>query len=269
MTASPLKLLAVLAHPDDESMGIGGALARYADEGVETHLICATRGERGWFGAPEEYPGPFALGQLREAELLDAADVLNIRSVRFLGYCDGDLDQAPPARAIARIAAAIREIRPQVVVTFGPDGAYGHPDHIAISQLTTAAVMAAADDGYLLDGLPPHQTQKLYYVVFRALETAIFEEAFGELVMPVDDVERRMVAWPDWMATTQLDTTDYWRQVWQAIACHRTQLPAIDAIAALPEDRHRALWGVQTYYRVFSFVNGGRVVESDLFEGLR
>ena len=70
MTAAPLTLLAILAHPDDESMGVGGTLAKYASEGVDTHLVCATRGEAGWFGPQDEYPGPFALGQIREQELL-------------------------------------------------------------------------------------------------------------------------------------------------------------------------------------------------------
>ena len=269
MTASPLKLLGILAHPDDESLGMGGTFAKYAAEGVETHLICATRGERGWFGPPEAYPGPFALGQLREAELRDAADVLGIRSVQFLGYCDGELDQAAPGRAIARLVAQIREIRPQVVITFGPDGAYGHPDHIAISQLTTAAVMAAADEGYLTGDLLPHQTQKLYYAAFRARETAIYEHAFGDLVMPVDGVERRMVAWPEWMITTHLDTTDSWRLVWLALACHQTQVAGIEPLKRLTDKRHRALWGNQTFYRAVSFVNGGRTSEDDLFAGLR
>ena len=87
-----LKLLAVLAHPDDESLGNGGVLAKYADEGVEVYLVTATRGERGWFGRPEDYPGPAALGEIRERELLEAADILGIREVSFLDYRDGELD---------------------------------------------------------------------------------------------------------------------------------------------------------------------------------
>jgi len=269
MTAAPLTLLAVLAHPDDESMGVGGTLAKYASEGIATHLVCATRGEAGWFGPPEEYPGPFALGQIRERELHAAADVLGIRSIRFLDECDGALDRAQPSRVISRIVRHIRDVRPDVVVTFGPDGAYGHPDHIAISQFTTAAVMAANDVGYLTDGLEPHQVQKLYYMAYRATEIAIYHEAFGELAMNIDGVTRRSVTWPDWAITTHLDTTDFWRQVWEAILCHRTQLPGIDALTRLPEAKHRALWGNQTFYRALSIVNSGREVEDDLFAGLR
>ena len=84
--ADTLKLMAVLAHPDDESLGIGGILAKYAAEGIETFLVTATRGERGWFGDEREYPGLEALGQIREAELRAAAEVLGIRGVDFLGY---------------------------------------------------------------------------------------------------------------------------------------------------------------------------------------
>ncbi len=269
MTAAPLRLLAILAHPDDESLGIGGTLAKYASEGIETHLVCATRGEAGWFGEPEDYPGPFEFGQIREQELRHAADVLGISSLRFLDYCDGDLDRVPASRAIARIVGQIRDIRPDVVITFGPDGAYGHPDHIAISQLTTTAVMAANDECVLTGSQLPHQVQKLYYMVFLEQTNAIYEEAFGDLVMEIDGVERRSVSWPDWAITTHIDTSDYWRQAWDAISCHRSQLPGYDAIANLPEARLRDLLAPQTFYRAISFVNGGRDVEDDLFAGLR
>ena len=105
-----LKLMCVLAHPDDEALGNGGILARYASEGIETYLVTATRGERGWFGREEEYPGLEALGKRREAELLAAARVLGIRRVDFLDYIDGDLDQAPPAEVVAKIVGHIRRV---------------------------------------------------------------------------------------------------------------------------------------------------------------
>ena len=99
-----LKLMCVLAHPDDESLGNGGILAKYAAEGVETYLVTATRGERGWFGDESDYPGLEALGKRREAELLAAASVLGIRRVQFLDYLDGELDQAHAAEAIVKVA---------------------------------------------------------------------------------------------------------------------------------------------------------------------
>ena len=76
-------ILAVLAHPDDETLGFGGTLAYYADRGVETHLICATRGQHGWFGAPEDFPGTEELGSIRENELANAARILNIKSLQL------------------------------------------------------------------------------------------------------------------------------------------------------------------------------------------
>src|SRR6516165_9503771 len=145
---TPLRLMAILAHPDDESIGNGGTLARYAAEGVEVTLVTATRGQRGWFGEPSANPGLQALGQLREAELRDAATELGIREVVLLDYVDGDLDQADTDQVICELVAHIRRVRPQVVLTFGLDGAYGHPDHMAISQLTSAAIVRSADARY-------------------------------------------------------------------------------------------------------------------------
>src|SRR5579859_1195049 len=190
--AETLKLMCVLAHPDDESLGTGGILAKYAAAGVETYLVTATRGERGWTGAPQDYPGPAALGQIREGELHAAAAVLGLREVRFLDYIDGDLDQADPREAIARIAGHLRRVRPQIVVTFGPDGAYGHPDHIAICQFTSAAVVVAADPAFATppaDGWPAHRVAKLYYSVWTQAEFAIYQSVFGDQVMPVDGVD--------------------------------------------------------------------------------
>src|SRR5579864_649682 len=106
--ADRLKLMAILAHPDDESLGNGGMLAKYAAEGIKTYLVTATRGERGWFGDERENPGLEVLGKLRENELLDAAEVLDIRYVDFLDYIDGDLDQAEPAEAIGKIVGHLR-----------------------------------------------------------------------------------------------------------------------------------------------------------------
>jgi len=106
MMADKLRLMAILAHPDDECLGNGGMLARYASEGIETHLVTATRGERGWFGKESDNPGLGALGKIREAELFAAAEVLGIQSVSFLDYIDGELDAAHPAEAIAKNSRA-------------------------------------------------------------------------------------------------------------------------------------------------------------------
>lgn len=265
-----LKLMCVLAHPDDESLGTGGILARYAAEGVETSLVTATRGERGWFGDPDDYPGPDELGRIREDELRAAASALGIQHLAILDYRDGELDQADPEEAIAKIVRQIRQVRPQVIATFGPDGAYGHPDHIAICQFTTAATVAAASPEYdAVRDCPPHQVSKLYYMAPSHKHMAAYQAAFGDLVMNIDGEERRGSGWEDWMITARIDTFAYWEQVWEAVSCHRTQLPGYQVLKDLPEEHHRNLWGVQEYYRTFSLVNGGRTREDDLFYGLR
>lgn len=270
-----LKLLAILAHPDDESLGFGGTLAKYAAEGIETYLVTATRGERGRFGPLGERGDPVEVGRVREAELHAAAQVLGIREVSILGYPDGAVDQVPAPIAIRAITAHIRRIRPHVIVTFGPDGAYGHPDHIAISQFTTSATVCAADafypvdDGSELDLRPPHRTSKLHFVAWRRNKWEAYQAALRRLTSVVDGIERQATPWPDWAITTELDTSNVWPIVWKAVCCHRTQMAIYNRLEDLPEEQHVALWGSQEFYRVFSSVNGGRKLETDLFEGLR
>lgn len=128
------KLLTVVAHPDDESLGFSGTLAKYAAEGVETYLVTATRGERGRLGSLGKGGDPAEVGRVREAELRAAA-VLGILEVSILSYPDGSVDQVEATTAVRAIVSQIRRIQPDVVVTFGPEGAYGHPDHIAIPSI--------------------------------------------------------------------------------------------------------------------------------------
>ena len=267
--ADGLKLMTVLAHPDDKSLATGGSLAKYGSEGVETYVVSATRGERGRYHDGSENPGPEAMGRIRERELMDAAEVLGVKEVGFLGYMDGDLDQTDPDEAIGKIVQHLRRVRPQVVLTFDQAGSYGHPDHIAICQFTTAAAVAAADADYRPDQGAPHAVSKLYYSCWSAPEWAALEAAFKKLTMTVDGVERRTTPWPDWAITTRIDTRKWWPQVWQAISCHASQVSAYEKLEDLPPELHEALWGSQAFYRVCSTVNGGRERESDLFEGLR
>lgn len=268
--SEPLRLMGILAHPDDESLGLGGTLARYARDGVETYVVCATRGERGRFGDAQERPAPEVVGATREAELRAAAKVLGVREVAFLDYMDGDLDKAEPPEAIARIVAQVRRVRPQVVVTFGPEGAYGHPDHIAISQFAAASVAAAADPSFASgNGAKPHGVSKLYYMIWPPAKLQAYQAAFKELKSVVDGVVRPATPWPDWVVTTVVDTEAHWTVAWEAINCHHTQLTIYDKLRSLPEEQHRVLWGSQEFYRVFSRVNGGRQRETDLFAGLR
>src|ERR1043166_1767367 len=144
-----LRLLAVLAHPDDETLGVGGTLARYAADGVETYVATATRGERGRFFDNTSRPSDDEVGRVREQELRAAAQELGICEVSFLNYRDGALDQPQPRDGIGGVVKELRRGVPQVVLTFAHDGAYGHPDHIEISQFTNAATVACADATFL------------------------------------------------------------------------------------------------------------------------
>lgn len=277
--ALPLKLMTIFAHPDDESMGTGSTLARYADEGVQISIVSATRGQKGWVGDPQDYPGPQALGKIREAELHDAAQVLGVGKVYLLEYMDGELDQADPVQVISQLTALIRRERPQVVVTFGPDGAYGHPDHIAISQFATAAVVCAANGEYTPQYLPPsieepeghtpHQVSKLYYLVDTRETLEMYERFAEDLVMNVDGQIRRPFAWEEWAVTTRIEGGGYWSKGWEAVQKHASQVGAYEALLDLPQDFSEVLWGKRMYYRAMSLVNGGRKLERDLFEGLR
>jgi LmbE family N-acetylglucosaminyl deacetylase len=258
-----LRLLAVLAHPDDESLGVGGTLAKYAAEGVDVFLLTATRGDSGRYRGhrPDdpEHPGASALAKIRETELRAAASVLGVREVSLLDYRDQQLDTADPHVAIARIAEHLKRIHPDVVVTFGPDGAYGHPDHIAICQFTTAAIVAATDPA----------VSKLYYIAWPESAWAAYQGAFRTLISIVDGVERQATPWPEWAITTVIDTREFWSTVWRAISCHESQVTAYERLKDLSPEHHEALWGRQSFYRAFSTVNGGRRRETDLFEGLR
>jgi N-acetyl-1-D-myo-inositol-2-amino-2-deoxy-alpha-D-glucopyranoside deacetylase len=170
------RLLAVFAHPDDETFGPGGTLALCAQQGVETYLVCATRGEAG--EAPPDLRGYASVEEMREAELRCASRVLGLKQVCFLGYRDSGMAGSPenshpdstakaPLEEIARkVARHIRQIRPQVIITSDPSGGYGHPDHIAVHRATVEAFRLAGDARVEMDGLAPYCPQKLYYHTF-------------------------------------------------------------------------------------------------------
>jgi LmbE family N-acetylglucosaminyl deacetylase len=168
-------ILAVLAHPDDESFGMGGTLALYARQGVDVHLVCGTRGEAGTVD-PEHLRGFASIAERREAELRCAAEKLGLAGVHFLDYRDSGMPDSPdnshsralmaaPLEEVAeKIVGYIRQLRPQVVITFDPIGGYKHPDHIAIHNATVRAFHLAGDPA-LNGNLPPYTPQKLYYHV--------------------------------------------------------------------------------------------------------
>lgn len=167
-------ILAVLAHPDDESFGMGGTLAFYSSQGVEVHLICATRGEAGTVD-PEFLKQHKDIAALREEELRCAAKTLGLTSVTFLGYRDSGMPRsednrhpnslvsAPIEKVAEKIVAEIRRLCPQVVLTFDPVGGYHHPDHIAVHNAAVKAFHAAGNDKQFPQSGEPFQPDKLYY----------------------------------------------------------------------------------------------------------
>ena len=173
---SPTKtLLSVLAHPDDETFGMGGTLALYARRDVDVHLICATRGELGEID-PEYKEHIKSAACLRTQELRCAVDILGIHELHFLNYRDSGMAgseanshpkalAAQPVEKVAEeVAALIRRIKPDVVVTFDPIGGYRHPDHIAIHLATVRAFELAGDTAFAdPEHLPPFQPEKLYF----------------------------------------------------------------------------------------------------------
>jgi N-acetyl-1-D-myo-inositol-2-amino-2-deoxy-alpha-D-glucopyranoside deacetylase len=173
---SDRRLLAVFAHPDDETFGAGGTLALYARRGVEVHLVCATRGEVG--EAPPGLKGFPSVGEMREAELRCAAGILGLAGVHFLGYRDSGMPGSSdnnhpkalagaPAGEVARATARlIRRLQPQVVITFDPIGGYRHPDHIAAHRAAVEAFRMASDPAYFPEDGTPYSPQKLYFHTF-------------------------------------------------------------------------------------------------------
>src|SRR5262249_7798344 len=155
---------------------------------------------RGFRTDDPQHPGPSKLADIREAELRAAARALGVREVSLLDFHDQDLDRANPHEAIAAIVQHIRRVKPQVVVTFGPEGADGRPDRLAISHFPPAATVVAADSAFRIDGIqggPPHAVSKLYYIAWPESAWKAYQAAFRKLISTVDGVERQAMPWPD------------------------------------------------------------------------
>lgn len=171
------KILAVLAHPDDESFGLGGTLALYAKRGYETYYVCATRGEAGSVD-PEFLNGFKDTAEMRTDELNRAAKELGLKEVIFLGYRDSGMPgmeannhpdaqiNHPIEEVAGKVVKHIREIKPDVVITFDPIGGYKHPDHIHIHKATVMAFANAGDASFHPQAGEPFKPQALYFQVF-------------------------------------------------------------------------------------------------------
>jgi len=170
-------ILAVLAHPDDETFGLGGTIALYARKGYEVYYVCATRGEVG-AADPAFMQGFKDTAEMRTDELLRAAKILGLKEIFFLGYRDsgmqGSEDNKHPDAQVAhpidevagRVVKYIRELKPDIVLTFDPIGGYKHPDHIQIQRATTLAFEKANDASFHPEAGAAFEPRALYYQVF-------------------------------------------------------------------------------------------------------
>lgn len=276
------RLLAVFAHPDDESFGPGGTLALYARRGVEVHLICATRGEVG-AAPPHLLDGHTDVASLRESELRCAAGHLGLAGVHFLGYRDSGMPGSEDNRHPQALAAApleeiaqrlvwyIRRLRPQVVITFDPIGGYRHPDHVAIHRATVMAFDQAGDPQYLPQAGPAHQAAKLYFSCFprRAMRWMVRlmplvgrdPRRFGQN----GDIDLVDIASQDFPVHARLDIRTVAERKAQASACHASQggMPRRGLIGLF----FRLAAGSETFTRAIPPAPAG-LREGDLFDGI-
>jgi LmbE family N-acetylglucosaminyl deacetylase len=199
-------VLAVFAHPDDESLASGGLLAWCAHEGARVAVLCLTRGEHGPGGEPEQ------LRRTRTRELQDAAGTLGVTDVVILDHEDGMLPWIDPEVLDADVLAAIRRVVPDVVVTFDEDGLYGHPDHVAVHERTTAVV---ADLG-------PDAPALRYVSMPRGAMRALVEGAASAVVLGVTDPDAFGAMAPE--PSLVLDVSRFAGQKLRALRCHRTQV---------------------------------------------
>lgn len=175
-TIDQLRILAVYAHPDDECYCSGGTLAKYSASGAETIVISATKGQAGQINDARIVTRR-TLGAVREQELRRSCAQLNVTHVECWDYMDGALATADRAKLVGDVVDAIRRYRPHIVITFGSDGAYGHPDHIAIGEATTAAFFAAGNpEQFPTHNSQPYSPQRLYYAYFPARQTRLLNE---------------------------------------------------------------------------------------------
>ncbi len=282
MSTKKRKLLVVMAHPDDETFGTGGTLAYYASKGVEVHLICATRGEVGDV-EPEMLVGFESIADLRENELRCAAETLGISQVHMLDYRDsgmpGSIDNVHP-RALAaapleqvagEIVKFIRELKPEVVVTFDPIGGYYHPDHIAIQKATVKAFYAAADGEQYKDGLEPFQSSKLYFHTFPKgfMKMALFFlRLFGKDPTKFGkngDINLVPIAAANFPINARVDYRSVLEKRDKASACHASQGGARMTSGAM--SLMRRIFGISDQY-MRAYPVPGKHVERDLFEGI-
>ncbi len=243
-----LRLLCVTAHPDDEAGGFGGSLLLYRSRGVDTHLICLTPGQaatnRGGHKADED------LAAARRAEFAAACQILKVTHGEVLDYPDAHLDRCDLYSVVGELVRRMRQIRPHVVITLGPEGAVtAHPDHSMASIFTTMAYhWAGRGNRYpeqLTDGLQPHRAQKLYYA------TALF-------TLP----DRQPVAMAP--PTVTIDVSAHLEDKIRAFRAHTTQAP----LFPLFENSLRKRANYEWFHLAARAQLGPLEPENDLFDGI-
>ena len=276
-----MTLMAVHAHPDDESIGTGGILAKYAAEGVTTSLVYGTRGEAGQilnpeFVAPE--PG-MSITHIRMRELQKALEVLQVQSTHFLEYRDSGINASAEHRhpnafahadlgeATTRLVEIIRQVRPHVIVTYNENGSYGHPDHIMANRVTLKAFDAAGNpefsDGLNLD---PWQPLKLYYTAIPLARLRLFHQmALARGQEPGFDPE--VLGTPDEKLTSVIDVRDFLSQKLEALFSHQSQIGPDSFFKRVPEELREEAFGFE-YFVCIKGCKFSKSKEIDLFEGL-
>jgi LmbE family N-acetylglucosaminyl deacetylase len=242
------RLLCITAHPDDEAGAFGGSLALYSAKGVETHVVCLTPGQaaRNRGGLVDDAE----LAARRRKEFAASCKVLGVTNGEVLDYADGGLERVEVNAVVPLLVERIRQIQPQVIITFGPEGALtAHNDHSMASVFATLAYhWAGRSNRYteqLNNGLHPHRTQKLYY------STAGF-------TLP----ERQPVALPP--QTACIDITDYLETKLRAFKAHTTQAPLVPVL----EGTLRQRGNYEVYHLAANAVPGLMQMEADLFDGV-
>jgi LmbE family N-acetylglucosaminyl deacetylase len=245
--AQSVTLLAVFAHPDDESYLCGGTLAHYAAAGLRVSLVCATLGEAGDIADPA-LAARTTLPTVRNGELRAAAGLLGLADVQLLGYPDGTLAAVPFPEGAERVALCLQTIQPDVVISFGPEGVYGHPDHVAVHRWTKEAMTIYCGDGADSRQRPPFP--RLYYVApprswYRAVSERTRLRGAPDRYGPRLDV----LGVPDELVTARVSVGAAAAARIVAIRAHRSQLFADHPFATLPEADLRELFAVEHFTR--------------------
>ena len=251
-------ILGIFAHPDDESMGPGGTLAKYAAEGHRVAIVTATDGGAGrlFEERPPDDAGRAELRRLRRLETVDACRILGIEHLGFLGWDDGGLSARSIVEVEETLAALLRREQPDVAMTFHGSGISFHPDHRVITLALAGAFAGAAREGWYATGeaasLPPHRTAKLYG--YTVVEHAIRR----------DEWPRHVYLSPDDEVTTILDTRSWVETRWAAIRAHATQQYGPPFRALYEGGAFRE----ECFVRMHPSPSAGEPRETDLLAGL-